>query len=144
MILKPDALVRGITGKVIDRLESKGLKLVASKMMMLNEEVLKQHYSHLVDKPFFGGLVEYMTSAPVIVQVWEGKEATSVVRLMAGVTNPRQAQPGTIRGDFAIDIPKNVIHASENYEIAKQEIARFFNDSEIYSYKRIDEDMLYE
>ena len=144
VILKPDALLRWITGKVIDRLEAKGLKLVASKMILLTDELLRQHYSHLVDKPFFWNLVDYMTSAPVIVQVWEWKEATSVVRLMAGVTNPRQAQPGTIRWDFAIDIPKNVIHASENWEIAQQEISRFFKQEEIFSYKRIDEDMLYE
>ena len=144
VILKPDALVRWITGKVIDRLESKGLKLVASKMVVLTEEQLREHYSHLVDKPFFPDLVEYMRSAPVILQVREGKEATSVVRLMAWVTNPRQAQPWTIRGDFAIDIPKNVIHASENPQIAQEEIARFFSPEEIYSYKRADEDMLYE
>ena len=83
VILKPDAVSRGITGKIISRLEEKGLKLVASKMVMLTEEQLKQHYSHLVDKPFFPGIVSFMTSAPVILQVWEGKDAVEVVRLMA-------------------------------------------------------------
>ncbi len=143
VILKPDAVSRGITGEIISRLEKKWLKLVASKMVKLTEEQLKEHYAHLVDKPFFPGIVSFMTSAPVILQVWEGKDAVEVVRLMAGVTNSRQAQPGTIRWDYSMSIGNNVIHASENLEAAKEEIARFFDESEIYSYKRADEDMLY-
>lgn len=143
VILKPDAVTRGITWEIISRLEKKWLKLVASKMVKLTEEQLKQHYSHLVDKPFFPGIVAFMTSAPVILQVWEGKDAVEVVRLMAWVTNSRQAQPGTIRGDYSMSIGNNVIHASENLEAANEEIARFFDDNEIYSYKRADEDMLY-
>ena len=143
VILKPDSVTRAITGKIISRLEEKGLKLVASKMVRLTEEQLKEHYSHLVDKPFFPGIVDFMTSAPVILQVWEGKSAVEVVRLMAGVTNSRQAQPGTIRWDFSMSIGNNVIHASEDEEAAKIEIARFFDESEIYSYQRADEDMLY-
>jgi nucleoside-diphosphate kinase len=143
VILKPDAVTRGITGEIISRLERKGLKLVASKMVKLTEEQLKEHYSHLVDKPFFPGIVSFMTSAPVILQVWEGKDAVEVVRLMAGVTNSRQAQPGTIRGDYSMSIGNNVIHASENLEAANEEIARFFDENEIHSYKRADEDMLY-
>jgi len=144
VILKPDAVTRGITWKIIDRLESKGLKLVACKMVMLNEEVLKEHYSHLVDKPFFPDIVKFMTSAPVILQVWEGVDAVDVVRLMTGVTNARQAQPGTIRGDFAMSVARNVIHASESPEVAEKEIKRFFKDEEIFSYRRLDEDVLYE
>jgi nucleoside-diphosphate kinase len=97
VILKPDSVTRGITGEIISRLERKGLKLVGSKMVRLTEEQLKQHYAHLADKPFFPGIVEFMTSAPVILQVWEGKEVVEVVRLITGVTNSRQAQPGTIR-----------------------------------------------
>jgi nucleoside-diphosphate kinase len=143
VILKPDAVTRGITGEIISRLERKGLKLVASKMVRLTEDQLKEHYSHLVDKPFFPGIVSFMTSAPVILQVWEGKDAVEVVRLMAGVTNSRQAQPGTIRGDYSMSIGNNVIHASENLEAANEEIARFFDENEIHSYKRADEDMLY-
>jgi nucleoside-diphosphate kinase len=143
VILKPDAVTRGITGEIISRLERKGLKLVASKMVKLTEEQLKEHYSHLVDKPFFPGIVSFMTSAPVILQVWEGKDVVEVVRLMAGVTNSRQAQPGTIRGDYSMSIGNNVIHASENLEAANEEIARFFDENEIHSYKRADEDMLY-
>ena len=143
VILKPDAVTRGITWEIISRLERKWLKLVASKMVKLTEEQLKQHYSHLVDKPFFPGIVSFMTSAPVILQVWEGKDAVEVVRLMAWVTNSRQAQPGTIRWDYSMSIGNNVIHASENLEAASEEIARFFDDSEIYSYQRADENMLY-
>ena len=143
VILKPDSVTRGITWEIISRLEKKWLKLVASKMVRLTEEQLRQHYSHLVDKPFFPGIVSFMTSAPVILQVWEGKDAVEVVRLMAWVTNSRQAQPGTIRGDYSMSIWNNVIHASENLEAANEEIARFFDDSEIYSYKRVDEEMLY-
>ena len=143
VILKPDSVTRGITWEIISRLEKKWLKLVASKMVRLTEEQLRQHYSHLVDKPFFSGIVSFMTSAPVILQVWEGKDAVEVVRLMAWVTNSRQAQPGTIRGDYSMSIWNNVIHASENLEAANEEIARFFDDSEIYSYKRADEEMLY-
>jgi len=143
IILKPDSVTRGITGEIISRLEKKGLKLVWSKMVLLTEDQLKEHYSHLVDKPFFKGIVEFMTSAPVILQVWEGVSAVEVVRLMAGVTNSRQAQPGTIRWDYSMSIGNNVIHASENLEAANEEVARFFDANEIYSYKRADEAMLY-
>jgi len=144
VILKPDAVTRWITGKIIDRLESKGLKLVACKMVKLNEEILREHYSHLVDKPFFPDIVRFMTSAPVILQVWEGVDAVDVVRLMTWVTNARQAQPWTIRWDFAMSVARNVIHASESPEIAEEEIKRFFSEDEIYSYKRVDEDTIYE
>jgi len=143
IILKPDALTRGITWEIISRLEKKWLKLVASKMVKLTEEQLKEHYSHLVDKPFFPKIVQFMMSAPVILQVWEGKDVVEVVRLMAGVTNSRQAQPWTIRWDYSVSIGNNVIHASESLEVANEEISRFFDDSEIYSYSRVDEPMLY-
>jgi len=143
IILKPDALTRGITGDIISRLEKKGLKLVWSKMSVLNEDILKEHYSHIADKPFFPGIVRFMTSAPVILQVWEGKDVVEVVRLMAWVTNSRQAQPGTIRWDFSMSIWNNVIHASESLEAANEEIDRFFKDNEIYSYKRADENYTY-
>ena len=144
VILKPDAIRRGIIGKIIDRLESKGLKLVACKMVKLKEDILKEHYSHLVDKPFFPDIVKFMTSTPVILQVWEGVEVVDVVRLMVWVTNARQAQPWTIRWDFAMSVARNVIHASESPEVAEEEIKRFFKEDEIFSYKRVDEDILYE
>ena len=143
IILKPDALTRWVTGEIISRLEKKGLKLVWSKMSVLTWDILKEHYAHIADKPFFSGIVRFMTSAPVILQVWEGKDVVEVVRLMAWVTNSRQAQPGTIRWDFSMSIWHNVIHASESLEAANEEIARFFEDNEIYSYKRADEDYTY-
>ena len=134
IILKPDTITRWISWKIISRLEDKWIKLVWSKMVRLTEDQLKAHYSHLADKPFFPGIVDFMTSAPVILQVWEGKDVVEVVRLIAGVTNSRQAQPGTIRWDFSMSIGNNVIHASENLEAAEEEI---------YSYTRADENMLY-
>lgn len=144
VIIKPDAMVRWIAGKIIDRLESKWLKLVACKMTKLNEEILKEHYSHLVDKPFFSLIVKFMTSAPVILQVWEWLEAVKVTRQIVWVTNARQAQPWTIRWDWAMSVARNTIHASESPQIAEEEIKRFFTENEIYSYKRIDESVLYE
>lgn len=143
IILKPDAVTRWVTGSIMARLEKRGLKLVGNKMTMLSRAILEEHYAHLTDKPFFPGIVLFMTSAPVLLQVWEGKEVTDVVRLMAGTTNARSAQPGTIRGDFAMSGWNNVIHASENTEIAKEEIVRFFNEDELFNYNRIDFDIVY-
>nr|WP_244831488.1 nucleoside-diphosphate kinase [Candidatus Vampirococcus lugosii] len=131
-------------GKVISRFEEKGLKLVGCKMIELNNEVLEKHYDHLKDKPFFPSIVSYMTSSPVLVQAWEGVEAVDVVRLMIGVTNSRQAQPGTVRGDFAMSIGRNIVHASEDIDAAKVELERFFDQNELYSYTRADEDKIYE
>ncbi|MBS8121560.1 nucleoside-diphosphate kinase [Candidatus Vampirococcus lugosii] len=144
IILKPDTVTRGLLGKVISRFEEKGLKLVGCKMIELNNEVLEKHYDHLKDKPFFPSIVSYMTSSPVLVQAWEGVEAVDVVRLMIGVTNSRQAQPGTVRGDFAMSIGRNIVHASEDIDAAKVELERFFDQNELYSYTRADEDKIYE
>jgi len=112
-------------------------------MSNLSEEILKEHYSHLADKPFFPNIVAYMQAAPVIIQIWEGDDVVDVVRLMIGVTNPTQAQPGTVRWDFAISIGGNIIHASESDEHAAQEIERFFESNEIFSYDRADQNYLY-
>lgn len=144
IILKPDAVTRWITWKIIDRLESKWLKLIACKMKQLNEEILKTHYSHLVDKPFFPNIVRFITSAPVILQVWEWVDCVDVVRQMIWATNARKAIPGTVRWDFGNSISKNCIHASESYEASISEINRFFDKSEIYSYKRVDESWIYD
>ena len=144
VILKPDCVARAITGEVTSRFERKGLKLVASKMTMLTTELLETHYSHLKDKPFFPSIVAYMQSAPVMIQLWEWDESVDIIRQMIWVTNASQAQPGTIRGDFAMNISANVIHASENAEEAVDETARFFDASEIFSYARADENVVYE
>jgi nucleoside-diphosphate kinase len=134
VIIKPDAVKRGLIGKIIDRLETRGLQLQAMKFQKLNEDILKKHYAHLVDKPFFSGLVKFMMKTPVVLQVWAGKEAIKTVRTQVGVTNSRDALPGTIRGDFSMSMSCNVVHASEDLENAKKEIKNFFTESEIFKW----------
>jgi nucleoside-diphosphate kinase len=112
-------------------------------MIKFDKELLKVHYSHLVDKPFFPGIEKFMSSSPVIVAVIEGKDAVETVRLMCGPTNARKAQPGTIRGDFALSMQCNIIHASDSIETAKKEIERFFKPEEIFSYKKVLENLTY-
>ncbi len=143
VILKPDCVQRGLTGEVTSRFERKGFKLVASKMEVLSEEVLKEHYAHIADKPFFPGLVSYLTSSPVIMQIREWKEIVPMVRTMIWVTNSAEAAPWTIRGDFSLNIWANIIHASENEKEAGEEIARFFWEGKTFDYKRCDEGLIY-
>lgn len=135
IILKPDAIARNLIGLITTRLEQKGLKLVGCKMMQLDRSILNEHYSHLVGKPFYERIAHFMASLPVLVQCWEGLSAISVVREMAGVTNGREANPGTIRGDFSMSVQCNLMHASDSYETAVLEIKRFFAESEIFSYE---------
>ena len=144
IILKPDAVSRGLIGEVISRLEKTGLQLSGCKMQHLSTEILKEHYSHLVDKPFFPDILKYMQASPVMLQVWTGDNAAVIIRKLVGVTNPAEALPGTIRGDFALNIARNIIHASEDSDAAKTEVARFFADNELFSYERCDHTMLYE
>lgn len=137
IILKPDAVQRGLIGEITSRFEKKGLKLVANKMSSLSSEILKDHYAHLVNKPFFPGIQSFMMSSPVVIQVWEGFKVIDTVRLMCGVTNSREAAPGTIRGDLSSSYGSNVIHASDSPEAAIAEINRFFTDEEIFAYAKI-------
>ena len=134
IIFKPSSIQRGLVGTVLNRFEQKGLQIVAMKMMQLSPEILREHYAHLVDLPFFPSLVASMTACPVIVMVLKGVEAISVVRSLTGATNGRQAAPGTIRGDFAMSNQANIIHASSCPEDAEAEIKRFFRPDEIYDY----------
>lgn len=134
VIFKPSAIDRRLVGKIISRIEEKGFVISGIKMMQLNEEILKEHYSHLVDKPFFPSLVESMTSTPVIVACLAGVEAVRVFREMTGVTNGRNAAPGTLRGDFCMSSQTNIVHASDSVENAKVELARFFKPEEIFDY----------
>lgn len=134
VLLKPDAVQRGLVGEIISRFEKKGLKLVGLKMMALDEAVLREHYAHIADKPFFPGLANFMKSSPVIAMCWEGLEAVDAVRLITGITNARGADGGTIRGDFAMSVSCNVIHASDSLETAEKEVPRFFNKDEIHEY----------
>ena len=144
VMIKPDAVQRGLVGEIISRLEKKGLKIVAMKMINVSRELAERHYAEHREKPFFESLVSYITSAPVVAMVVEGKNAVKVVRTLVGATNPQEALPGTIRGDFGMDIGRNVIHASDSLESAEREISLFFKPEEIVEYKRIDEDWLYE
>ncbi len=144
VMIKPDAVQRGLIGEIISRLEKKGLKIVAMKMLNVSRDLAERHYAEHREKPFFQSLVDYITSAPVVAMVVEGKNAVKVVRTLVGATNPQEALPGTIRGDFGMDIGRNVIHASDSLESAEREISLFFKPEEIVEYKRIDEDWLYE
>ncbi|XP_034414890.1 nucleoside diphosphate kinase B-like [Cyclopterus lumpus] len=132
--IKPDGVQRGIIGEVIKRFETKGFKLVGMKMQQASQELLNNHYSDLKGKPFFPTLIEYMSSGPVVAMVWEGKGAVKTGRVMLGETNPADSKPGTIRGDFCIDIGKNIIHGSDSVESAKKEISLWFKDDELVSY----------
>jgi len=143
IIIKPDALQRNLLGEIVQRFERKGLKIIGLKMMRLNDLLLGEHYGHYKDKPFFEGIKRYMESAPVIMMVLEGLEVVSAVRLITGITKGREADAGTIRGDFAMSVQCNIVHASDSVENAEKEIYRFFNEDEIFDYKRLDFDFIY-
>lgn len=134
VILKPSTIERFLIGDVLSRFQRKGLKVAGIKMMQLNDAILREHYAHLVDRPFFPSLVASMTRTPVIVMVLEGKDAVEVVRSMTGATNCRKAAPGTIRGDFGLSGQENIVHASDSVENAKIEVNRFFKPEEIFDY----------
>lgn len=136
VLIKPDGIQRGLVGEVTKRLETKGLKLVGMKMMHLEEAVVLEHYAHIVDKPFFAGVKKFMQSTPVIAQCWEGVEAVEAVRIVVGITKARAADAGSIRGDLAMSLQCNVVHASDSIETAKNEVPRFFKKDELYSYDK--------
>lgn len=135
-MVKPDGVQRGLTGEILKRLENKGFKIVAIKTMIINEELAKEHYIEHADKPFYGELVEYICSGPVLAMVWEGENVISAVRTIMGKTNPLEAVPGTIRGDFGVSMSKNLIHGSDSKESAQREIALFFKDADLLEYDR--------
>ena len=142
VIIKPDAVVRGLVGQIIQRLEQKGLKIVASKMLKVDEELAREHYSEHKNKSFFEPLINYITSSPSLFMVIEGKEAVKVTRKLLGSTDPKEASPGTIRGDLGLGKGKaihNVIHASDSIESAEKEINLFFDSEEIYNYEKSDD-----
>ena len=126
VLCKPDAVERGLVGEVVGRLERKGLKLVALEMRQLDEATAKQHYAEHDGKPFFADLVAFITRSPLVAMVVEGPEAFKVVRTLMGATNPREAAPGTLRGDLAIELTENLVHGSDGPESAAREIALFF------------------
>jgi len=134
VLIKPDAVERGLAGEIIARLERKGLKIVAMRMLQMDKAMAERHYAIHEGKPFFPALVDFITSSPIIAAVVEGKNAVEVVRQMMGETDPLRAAPGTIRGDFGLDIGQNLIHGSDSEENAQQEISLFFSEEEILSY----------
>ncbi|HUL45051.1 MAG TPA: nucleoside-diphosphate kinase [Bacteroidota bacterium] len=144
VMVKPDGVQRGLVGGIVSRFETKGLKLIAARFEKLPEARVTEQYKEHLAKPFFPGLKQYIMGGPCFLMVWEGRNVVSIVRNLIGATNPQEAMPGTIRGDFGIDIGRNVIHASDSVVSAEREIGIHFKPSELSSYTRIDEPVLYE
>jgi nucleoside-diphosphate kinase len=136
MLIKPDAVQRGLSGAIIERLERRGLKIVAMKMIQMDKSLAQRHYAVHQNKPFFNDLIKFITYCPIIAAVFEGKNAVEVIRQTMGETNSAKAQPGTIRGDFGIDLQHNLVHGSDSVENAVKEINLFFLPDEILSYSR--------
>jgi nucleoside-diphosphate kinase len=136
VLIKPDAMQRGLAGEIISRLERKGLKIVAMKMLHMDKNLAQRHYAIHKEKAFFDDLVNFITSSPIIAIVFQGKNAVEIIRQMMGETDPAKAQGGTIRGDFGIDIGHNLVHGSDSLENASKEIDLFFSEEEIFNYDR--------
>ncbi|MCI0437609.1 MAG: nucleoside-diphosphate kinase [Chloroflexi bacterium] len=136
VLLKPDAVQRGLVGEIITRLERRGLRLAAMKLMRVSNELANKHYAEHVGKPFFNGLVKFIISSPIVAMVVEGENAVELVRRTMGPTNPQNADSGTIRGDFGLTIGMNLIHGSDSERSAKREIELFFSPEEIIAYER--------
>ncbi|XP_031454566.1 nucleoside diphosphate kinase [Phasianus colchicus] len=142
--IKPDGVQRGLVGEIIKRFEQKGFRLVAMKFVHASEDLLKQHYIDLKDRPFYPGLVKYMNSGPVVAMVWEGLNVVKTGRVMLGETNPADSKPGTIRGDFCIQVGRNIIHGSDSVESAQKEINLWFKPAELIDYRSCAHDWIYE
>ena len=136
VLVKPDGVQRGLIGTVIGRIENKGLKIAGLKLIHVSEELAKEHYGEHVDRPFFGDLVSFITSSPVVALAIEGDNAVAVMRTLMGGTNPQEAAPGTIRGDFGMTIGMNLVHGSDSPESAERELNLFFQKEEVLDYKR--------
>lgn len=144
IMIKPDGVQRGLVANILGRFENRGYTLVALKMVQPGEELLSEHYADLKSKPFFPGLMKYMTSGPVVATVWQGKDVVKTGRTILGATNPLASAPGTIRGDFAIDVGRNVCHGSDSVESAKKEISLWFKPEEVQRYKPCTFNWVYE
>lgn len=144
IMVKPDGVQRGLVGKIIERFETKGFKLVALKFTWASKELLEKHYADLSARPFFPGLVKYMSSGPVVPMVWEGLDVVKTGRVMLGETDPRNSKPGTIRGDFCIQVGRNIVHGSDSVESANKEIALWFDSKEVIPWNRATEGWIYE
>ncbi len=136
VLIKPDAMQRGLAGEIVARLERRGLRIAAMRLFQMDEALARRHYAEHEGKPFFQGLISYITACPIIAAVFEGTNAVEVVRKTMGATNPAAAEPGTIRGDLALETGRNLIHGSDSLESARREIALFFRDDEVRTYPR--------
>ncbi|WP_068672005.1 nucleoside-diphosphate kinase [Oceanobacillus sp. Castelsardo] len=143
LMVKPDGVQRNLIGEIVSRFESKGYKLAGAKMMSVSQELAEQHYGEHKEKPFFGELVDFITSGPVFAMVWEGENVICTARNMMGKTNPSEASPGTVRGDYGLTVGKNVIHGSDSKDSAEREINLFFNQEELLSYEKQDSSWIY-
>lgn len=143
VIIKPDAVQRGLVGEITKRFELKGLKIVGMKMMRLDDAVLREHYAHIADKPFFPGVSNFMQNSPVVILCLEGLEVVESVRIITGITKARHAEAGSIRGDLAMSVACNVIHASDTVENAQAEVSRFFAEEELFEYFKSEYEFVY-
>jgi nucleoside-diphosphate kinase len=146
VMVKPDGVQRGLIGEIVSRFEDRGLTLVGAKFTEIDDSLAAEHYAEHEDEPFFDDLTEFITSGPVFATVWEGRDATRQVRQMMGATDPAEAAPGTIRGDFGLDLGRNVVHGSDHEDPGanEREIGLFFDDDALVGWEQIDEDWLYE
>lgn len=143
IMVKPDGVQRNLVGEIVKRLEAKGFKLAGAKLMVISDDLAKTHYGEHKEKPFFVELVDFITSGPVFAMIWEGENVIKIARDMMGKTNPSEAAPGTIRGDFGVTVGKNVIHGSDAPESAEKEMALFFSENEIVDYNKQDSSWIY-
>ncbi|WP_338451795.1 nucleoside-diphosphate kinase [Niallia oryzisoli] len=143
LMVKPDGVQRNLIGEIVSRFERKGFQLVGGKLMSISKELAEEHYGEHKERPFFGELVDFITSGPVFAMVWEGENVIATARQMMGSTNPKDAAPGTIRGDFGVTVGKNVIHGSDSPESAVREIGIFFNENELVEYKKLTNEWIY-
>jgi len=146
VMVKPDGVQRGLTGEIVSRFEDRGLTMVGAKFTEIDDALAAEHYAEHEDKPFFEDLTDFITSGPVFAMVWAGQDATRQVRRMVGATDPAEAAPGTIRGDFGLDLGRNVVHASDHEDAGanEREIDLFFDDDELVGWEQIDESWIYE
>lgn len=144
IIVKPDAVQRGLTGEIIKRFEQRGLKIVGMKLIHMSRQLAETHYAEHEGKPFYEGLVSYITSAPVVVMVLEGKNAIAAARQTIGKTKPVEAEVGTIRGDLGLEVGRNLVHGSDSVESGAREVANFFSEDELVSWDRANDTWIYE
>ncbi len=137
LMIKPDGVQRNLVGTLVQRFEAKGYKLVGAKLMQIDQVLAKQHYGEHSERPFFGELVDFITSGPVFAMVWEGDNVVAVARALMGATNPQEAAAGTIRGDYAVSLGMNIIHGSDSLASAEREIDLFFKPEELVDYERV-------